>query len=91
MTVYGPHCSHDECSWLVCDVSGIVEHECREQATCEHCGPTSPDWPRLSAAWVRWCVETYGTSNSDALRSLDATPPNVLATAELVEAHPPRG
>lgn len=90
--IFGPHCPHDGCSWIACDLveppaSGVV-YACRKQADCPHCGPTSPDWPRLSDEWVRWCVQTYGTANSDELRSVDAIPRNVVETAELVEKHP---
>ena len=95
MTIYGPHCSHDRCSFIECDQAvppapGIV-CACREQATCPYCGPTSPDWRRLSADWVRWCYHQYGSANSDELRGEPGIPPNVVTTAELVEAHPPRG
>jgi hypothetical protein len=37
VTVYGPHCSHDECSWFTCDHSGLVEFCCIEPG-CPHCG-----------------------------------------------------
>lgn len=42
--LYGPHCPHDECSWLGCDMgeggeSGIV-HPCRYEGDgCPYCGP----------------------------------------------------
>jgi hypothetical protein len=35
--VYGPHCSHDECSWITCDDSGLVEFPCHKPG-CPHCG-----------------------------------------------------
>lgn len=92
--IYGPHCGHDECSWIECDLAAPpapgVLYGCREQATCPYCGPTSPDWARIAAGWVRWCVDRYGSANSDELRAVDAIPANVVATAELVEAHPVR-
>ena len=37
MTVYGPHCSHDECSWVTCGGTGLVEFPCR-QPGCPYCG-----------------------------------------------------
>ena len=36
-TVYGPHCSHDECSWITCDGTGLVEFHCRKPG-CPYCG-----------------------------------------------------
>lgn len=29
--VYGPHCSHDDCSWITCGESGLVEHPCSQE------------------------------------------------------------
>lgn len=38
--VYGPHCQHaDLCSMFGCDQRGHIDYPCREQATCEYCGP----------------------------------------------------
>lgn len=88
--VYGPHCGHDECPLVACDLvapsaSGVL-FKCREQARCPHCGPTSPDWPRIVADWLRWCVWQYGTTNSDELRAAGTVPADVVSTAELIEA-----
>lgn len=91
MTVFGPHCSHDECSWIGCDAATPPEPEivytCKSVAECPYCGPASPDWPRLSAEWVAWCVGWRGTAGSAELGAMGGIPPNVLAMAELVEAH----
>jgi hypothetical protein len=92
MTVFGPHCPHDDCGWAVCDIAPEPEsgvwYTCRHVAECDLCGPTSPDWPRLAAQWVDWCAERYGSASSEDLRARGAMPPNVVAMAELVEAHP---
>jgi hypothetical protein len=92
MTLFGPHCSHDECGFLTCDNEpdprkGVV-YGCREQATCPFCGPTSEDWPRLATEWRAWALETYGTTTSADLQTR-GVPPNVTATAVLIETHPP--
>lgn len=86
MTVYGPHCPHDECSWTECDHTGVVEFGCRHQATCPHCGPDSADWPRLVAQWREWAIERYGTAHPAALQAR-GVPAKVTATAQLVDAH----
>lgn len=91
--IFGPHCDHPECSMIACDnvpmnESGVL-YGCREQETCPYCGPGSPNWRRIATEWTAWCTETYGTANSAELRKTQAALyPNVLATAELVEAHP---
>ena len=92
MTVFGPHCPHNECSWIACDhaeppASGVY-YGCAGQANCPYCGPTSPEWGRLCDEWVDWCIGRYGTANSDELWNKGGIPSNVLATAELVEKHP---
>lgn len=43
--VYGPHCHHDECSWLHCDIDEKYEFPCNDQATCPHCGPVEEPCP----------------------------------------------
>jgi hypothetical protein len=35
--VYGPHCSHDECGWITCGESGLIEF-CCVKAGCPYCG-----------------------------------------------------
>jgi hypothetical protein len=35
--VYGPHCSHDECGWITCGESGLIEF-CCGKAGCPYCG-----------------------------------------------------
>ncbi|HEY0700821.1 MAG TPA: hypothetical protein VGD43_23820 [Micromonospora sp.] len=85
MKIYGPHCSHDECAWSACDLSGEVEHSCRDQATCPHCGPEAEAWTRIAAADLAWTVSAYGTADPHALRELNV-PPNVVARAELLAA-----
>jgi hypothetical protein len=84
--VYGPHCHHAECAMSACDHTGQVEFGCREQTTCPDCGPNSPDWQRLASNAHRWLLDTYGTVNSDELRSVDTIPSNVVGIAELLEA-----
>lgn len=37
VTVYGPHCSHDDCSWITCGETGLVEFPCSKPG-CPHCG-----------------------------------------------------
>jgi len=37
VTVYGPHCPHEECSWVDCDHTGLVEFPCRKPG-CPYCG-----------------------------------------------------
>jgi len=55
MTVYGPHCSHEECSWITCDLSGLVEFPCRVPG-CPHCGAppaTAPEhWASAPARFA---------------------------------------
>jgi len=46
--IYGPHCSHDDCGWITCDESGLVEF-CCNKPDCPHCGGsalrnTPEDW-----------------------------------------------
>lgn len=52
MTIYGPHCGHDDCSWITCDDTGFVEYPCRTPG-CPHCGapdPASPEqWATVPA------------------------------------------
>ncbi|GAA4083005.1 hypothetical protein [Actinomadura miaoliensis] len=37
--LWGPHCSHDECGWHVCDHTGRIEHPCRRRLLgCPFCG-----------------------------------------------------
>ncbi len=60
MSLFGPHCHHDECGMTACDIEADPEDGvlfgCRDQAACPHCGPTSPVWPRLSGQWIDWAV-----------------------------------
>lgn len=44
LVLYGPHCSHDDCSWVTCDGSGLVEHPCGKPG-CPHCGAPAPGDP----------------------------------------------
>lgn len=92
MILFGRYCQHDACSWISCDFAAppasAIEYGCRKQAECPYCGLTSPDWPRIAHERVAWCVEWYGTADSGALRARGSIPPNVVETAELVEAHP---
>lgn len=37
MTIYGPHCSHDDCSFTICDETGFVEW-CCATPDCKYCG-----------------------------------------------------
>lgn len=87
MTIYGPHCSHSDCSMLVCDhandLASGIQYGCRKQASCPYCGPDSPNWGRLAAEWLTWCQQAYGTTNPDELAALNV-PANVTETARLV-------
>lgn len=91
MTLFGPHCSHNTCSMLVCDMAtdlqSGVEHACREQSGCPYCGPSSPNWPRIATQWLAWCAGQYGTTDPAEL-DRPGMYPNVVATARLVAAHP---
>ena len=49
MTVYGPHCPHEECSWVTCDLTGLVEFCCRVPG-CPHCGAPPPAAPEQWAS-----------------------------------------
>jgi len=90
MAVYGPHCEHGECAWSMCDYDTPgVKWGCREQAKCSLCGPASEDWDRIATEWIAWAVQWAGASDSATLRAR-GVPANVIATAELVEAHPPK-
>jgi hypothetical protein len=66
MTVYGPHCSHDECSWVTCGESGLVEYPCRKPG-CPHCGA-----PGLTApeAWASdpARVATFSAADQERVR-----------------------
>lgn len=67
-TLYGPHCSHDECSWMECeDVE--FEHPCQGQDTCPRCGPGSPEWPRFARDMAAFLREQYGTVSERELRA----------------------
>lgn len=43
--IYGPHCSHDECGWIECDVEpgprgdGVLHSCARRHTGCPYCGP----------------------------------------------------
>ena len=105
MTLYGPHCPHEECGWGACDLTAdedaAVMYGCKEQATCTECGPASYRWPRIAREWTAWATEKYGTADAEALDALRWTPANfpglgeqrvpanVIDTAELVAAHHP--
>jgi len=35
--VYGPHCSHDDCGWVTCDETGLVQQNSTRPG-CPYCG-----------------------------------------------------
>lgn len=88
--IFGPHCDHEDCSWIACD--GVPAGEdgilcaCRHQEVCPHCGPASPSWRRLAAEWLEWCQGWAATVSSSELAAKNV-PANVVATALLVETH----
>lgn len=90
MILYGPHCHHDECAMTGCDYApdqnAAVLFACRQVASCPHCGPGSPAWPRISSDWREWCSGAYGTTSPAELRD-KGVPVNVVETAEVVAAH----
>lgn len=103
MTLYGPHCEHEECGWGECSYDEpAVKWACKEQATCGLCGPTSENWRRIAADWIAWAEAQYDTADPAELRAMRLPPvlpgepdrpmhPNVIATAELIAAHKARG
>lgn len=62
--VYGPHCHHDECGWLVCDHTGLVDFPCRDQESCPSCGPDSEQWTHVAKGMTEWLVGLYGIPDS---------------------------
>jgi hypothetical protein len=44
ITIYGPHCSHEDCSWITCGETGLVEFACRKPG-CPHCGAPAATEP----------------------------------------------
>ncbi|MCD9145899.1 hypothetical protein [Streptomyces albireticuli] len=76
--LFGPHCPHDECSWLGCDVgegdeNGIV-YPCRNQAECPYCGdaPMPPQVERPSWTCPECGALTLGAGTEEALAAMVA-------------------
>lgn len=75
----GPHCSHDECAWTVCDHSGYGEFPCRQEG-CKICGAPSVD-----------TVEHWGGSEARFNQMTAEEQARVRAYWGAVPAHAPAG
>lgn len=82
--IFGPHCPHDECSWVECDHSGLVEHPCQNQVECPSCGPDSPQWHRIKQSMAAWLKNTYGTVDVAELRAIEGVSAGAVMYAVLL-------
>lgn len=83
VTLYGPHCPHDECSMLACSEDDQPHQFCNEAGTCPYCGPDSRAFDRLADAQRDWLNETYGTVDPDVLQDRGVHP-NIVEDAKFI-------
>jgi hypothetical protein len=73
LAIYGPHCSHEECSWITCDGTGLVEHPCHKPG-CPHCGAPAPSEPEHWATDPARVAAMPSEDRARVARYLDAYP-----------------